>query len=269
MVSDHPAKPGRRVRDSAAPLNTAPASGRATDPAAAPDREARHVHPPTDDPAVPSMVHVPGGAVDLRDDRRGTRWRVEIAPFLLGRYPVTASLHRAATGADLDPSASAGSPVTNVSWLDAIDACNRLSVLSGLDEAYTVDALSGEVTCDWASGGYRLPTEAEWQYACKADTTGYRYGEIDDIAWFADNSGGRVHDVGGKAPNPWGLFDMLGNVWEWCWDLYDEEVYGSYRIFRGGSWAEPARGCGASVRRRSHPTFAIDDLGFRLARTVR
>jgi formylglycine-generating enzyme required for sulfatase activity len=61
---------------------------------------------------------------------------------------------------------------------------------------------------------------------------------------------------------------MLGNVWEWCWDLYDEEVYGSYRIFRGGGWAECPRGCGATVRRRSHPSFAIDDLGFRLARTA-
>jgi formylglycine-generating enzyme required for sulfatase activity len=208
----------------------------------------------TEDLSVSSMVHVPGGAVDLRDDRRGTRWRVEIAPFLLGRYPVT--------------SASGASPVVNVSWDDVIDLCNVMSGRSGLDQAYSRDARSGEVTCDWASNGYRLPTEAEWQYACKAGTSGYRYGEIDDIAWYADNSGGRLRDVGGKAPNPWGLYDMLGNVWEWCWDLYDEEVYGSYRIFRGGGWAESARGCGATVRRRSHPSFAIDDLGFRLARTA-
>jgi len=151
---------------------------------------------------------------------------------------------------------------------DVIDVCNQFSDKHGLRRAYSCDAQSGEVTCDWGSNGYRLPTEAEWQYACKAGTSGYRYGEIDDIAWYADNSGGRVRDVGGKAPNPWGLHDMLGNVWEWCWDLYDDEVYGSYRIFRGGSWAESMRGCGASVRRRSHPSFAIDDLGFRLARTV-
>ncbi|SFB39800.1 Formylglycine-generating enzyme, required for sulfatase activity, contains SUMF1/FGE domain [Amycolatopsis marina] len=199
------------------------------------------------------MVRIPSGTVDLRDDRRGTRWQVEIDPFLLGRYPVT--------------NADDSLPLTNVSWFDAIELCNQFSARSGLRQAYLRDA-SGEVTCDWSAEGYRLPTEAEWQYACKAGTSGYRYGEIDDIAWYADNSGGRVHDVGGKAPNPWGLHDMLGNVWEWCWDLYDEEVYGEYRIFRGGGWAESARGCGASVRRRSHPTFAIDDLGFRLARTV-
>ena len=199
------------------------------------------------------MVSVPGGMVDLRDDRRGTRWQTEVAPFLLGRFPVTAE------GGDL--------PLVEVSWLDAIELCNRFSDLEGLDRAY-VRAVDGEVTCDWAATGYRLPTEAEWQYACKAGTTGYRYGELDDIAWYADNSGGRAHDVGGKAPNPWGLYDMLGNVWEWCWDLYDEEVYGPYRIFRGGGWAESARGCGATVRRRSFPTFAIDDLGVRLARTL-
>ncbi|MFC6083072.1 formylglycine-generating enzyme family protein [Sphaerisporangium aureirubrum] len=215
-----------------------------------------------------SMVRVPGGVVDLRDDRRGARWRVEVAPFLLGRYPVTVGLHRAVARDPSGGSTGDAVPVTNVSWLDAVDVCNRLSELSGLEAVYSRDARSGEVACDRAAGGYRLPTEAEWQYACKAGSTGYRYGEIDDIAWYAGNSGDRAHDVGGKAPNAWGLHDMLGNVWEWCWDLYDEEVYGSYRIFRGGSWAERERGCGATVRRRSHPTFAIDDLGFRLARTV-
>jgi len=122
------------------------------------------VHPPTDEPAVPSMVRITGGAVDLRDDRLGTRWRAEIASFLLGRYPVTAHLHRAVTGTDLNPSASGASPVTNVSWLDAVDVCNQLSARLGLDHAYSRDTQSGEVTCDWASTGYRLPTDAESPY---------------------------------------------------------------------------------------------------------
>jgi hypothetical protein len=111
---------------------------------------------------------------------------------------------------DLDPSASGASPVVNISWLDVIDVCNQFSDKHGLRRAYSCDAQSGEVTCDWGSNGYRLPTEAEWQYACKAGTSGYRYGEIDVIAWYAANSEGRIHDVGGKAPNPWGLYDMLG-----------------------------------------------------------
>nr|WP_051341980.1 SUMF1/EgtB/PvdO family nonheme iron enzyme [Pseudonocardia spinosispora] len=214
------------------------------------------------------MVRVPGGVVDLRDDRRGSRWSVEIAPFLLATYPVTLGLHRAITGIRADRSTSDDSPATNISWFDAIGLCNRLSELSGLTEVYSRDEQGGEVSCDWTADGYRLPTEAEWQYACKAGTSGYRYGDIDEIAWYADNSGGTVHDVGAKRPNPWGLHDMLGNVWEWCWDVYDEEVYGAYRIFRGGGWAESERGCGATVRRRSHPTFTIDDLGFRLARAA-
>jgi len=104
-------------------------------------------------------------------------------------------------------------------------------------------------------------------FGSKAGTTGYRYGEINKIAWYNENSGGKIHEVGTKEPNEWGLYDMLGNAWEWCWDIYDEEVYGSYRILRGGSWAEDSRGCGASCRRRSHPTFCIDDLGFRIAKT--
>lgn len=224
------------------------------------------MHPLTDDPMTVAMAEIPGGTVDLRDDRRGTRWQAEIAPFLLGRYPVTSGQHRAVTGTDPAPSASDAAPVTNISWLDAVEVCNLLSARAGLDRAYCHDVRSGEVTWDRTSDGYRLPTEAEWQYACRAGTTGYRYGEIDEIAWYEANSGGRAHDVGGRTPNAWGLHDMLGNVWEWCWDLYDEEIYGAYRIFRGGGWAESERGCGATVRRRSHPTFTIDDLGFRLAR---
>ncbi|MBM7441324.1 formylglycine-generating enzyme required for sulfatase activity [Streptomyces sp. HB132] len=227
------------------------------------------MHTLTDDETVSCMVPIPAGTVDLRDDRRGARWQEEIEPFLLARHPVTVGQHRAVTGTDADPAVPDALPLTSISWLDAVDLCNRFSARAGLAPVYSHDVRSGEVVRDPDSDGYRLPTEAEWQYACKAGTTGYRYGEIDDIAWYEGNSGGRVHESGAKTPNAWGLHDMLGNVWEWCWDLYDEEVYGAYRTFRGGGWAESERGCGATVRRRSHPTFAIDDLGLRLARGVR
>jgi len=213
------------------------------------------------------MVKIPGGEIELRDDRIKNKWKAEIRPFLLARYPVTMNLYYAITNKSSNSFYGDLKPVVNISWNDAISFCNLLSQKEGLKECYSISNESENIICDWESNGYRLPSEAEWQYACKAGTTGYRYGEIDKIAWYNKNSGGKIHEVGIKEPNAWGLYDMLGNVWEWCWDLYDEQVYGSYRIFRGGSWAEDARGCGASCRRRSHPSFSIDDLGFRLARS--
>lgn len=214
------------------------------------------------------MVKIPAGTIELRDDRIKTTWTAEVKSFLLAPVPVTKELYVSIMQKTLEPTDDPQTPVVEVSWNDAIAFCNLLSQHSGLKGCYSVSEDGESVTCDWEADGYRLPTEAEWQHACKAGTGGYRYGEIDEIAWYRDNSEGMVHGVGKKLPNAWGLYDMLGNVWEWCWDLYDVEVYGTYRLFRGGSWAEEERGCGATCRRRSHPTFRIDDLGFRLARSL-
>jgi formylglycine-generating enzyme required for sulfatase activity len=214
------------------------------------------------------MVKIPGGEIELRDDRKKSTWKVEIKPFLLAPYPVTSELYAQITNKSPVSYAADQKPAVNISWNDAISFCNQLSQEAGFKECYTKSHDSADIVCDWEADGYRLPTEAEWQYACKAGTKGYMYGEIDKIAWYHENSGGQAHEVGRKEPNAWGLYDMLGNVWEWCWDIYDEKVYGSYRVFRGGSWAEPERGCGSTCRRRSHPTFCIDDLGLRLARTL-
>ena len=213
------------------------------------------------------MVKIPGGEIELRDDRIKSKWKTEIRPFLLAQYPVTKGIYNTITNKSLNTFDGDLKPVVNISWNDAISFCNLLSQKAGLKECYSLSYDGESIICNWESDGYRLPTEAEWQYACKAGTTGYRYGELDKIAWYNENSGDEIHEVGRKEPNAWSLYDMLGNVWEWCWDLYDEQVYGSYRIFRGGSWAEVARSCGASCRRRSHPSFCIDDLGFRLARS--
>ncbi|MGE5422039.1 MAG: formylglycine-generating enzyme family protein [Ignavibacteriales bacterium] len=214
------------------------------------------------------MVNIPGGEIVLRDDRTKTEWKVVIRPFFLAQYPVTRELYHSRLKHSETTFRGDIKPVENVSWYEAISFCNLLSLEAGLKECYLISNNSENVTCDWDSNGYRLPTEAEWEYSCRAGTRGYRYAGIDEIAWYQENSGGQTHDVGSKEPNIWGLFDMLGNVWEWCWDLYDEKVYGSYRIFRGGGWNDEARSCGASCRRRSHPNFRIDDLGFRLAKSL-
>jgi formylglycine-generating enzyme required for sulfatase activity len=214
------------------------------------------------------MVKIPGGEIVLRDDRKKYKWKVEIKSFFLAKYPVTQDMYSAIVQAASPSFAGDQNPVENVSWNEAIYFCNLLSQKSGLSECYSISNNGMDVICDFESDGYRLPTEAEWEYACRAETTEVRYGEIDKIAWYKENSGGKTHEVGKKEPNAWGLYDMLGNVWEWCWDVYDEKVYGSYRVFRGGGWYDPARGCLAPNRRRSHPTFGIDDLGFRLAKSI-
>ncbi|MGY0061311.1 formylglycine-generating enzyme family protein [Streptomyces sp. LZ34] len=220
-----------------------------------------------------NMVEIPAGEIVLRDEGTRTNWQVEVAAFRLAPYPVTRELYRAVRG-EAPASVVAGprAPVTEVSWRDAVRFCNLLSEATGLTPCYSLgsgkDPDAQDVDCDWAADGYRLPSEAEWEYACRAGNSGVRYGELDEIAWYRGNSGDRVHEVAAKAPNAWGLHDMIGNVWEWCWDLYDPGVYGPYRVFRGGGAYDPPRGCRASCRRKSHPTLRIDDLGFRLARSL-
>jgi len=214
------------------------------------------------------LIGIPAGRVRLADRRTQRRWSVEVAPYEIAAVPTTQAQYELVTGER--PSAADGDqlPVEGVSWLEAIRFCNALSEREGLAPAYRLPVDAEGTEWDPSASGYRLPTEAEWEYACRAGTTAARYGELDDIAWYRGNSQERVHDVGGKQPNAWGLYDMLGNVWEWCWDFYDPEVYGTYRVLRGGGWFDEPWSCRASVRRRSHPTFQIDDVGFRVARSV-
>jgi formylglycine-generating enzyme required for sulfatase activity len=211
------------------------------------------------------MVALAPGVVTLSDRRTQRSWAVDLAAYELAALPVTQAQYEQVMGER--PSATQGDrlPVESVSWLDAVRFCNALSERVGLSPAY---GLQDEVEWDIAADGYRLPTEAEWEHACRAGTTGARYGELDKVAWYRGNSAERIHEVGGKQPNAWGLYDMLGNVWEWCWDIYDAEVYGTYRVLRGGGWFDEPWSCRASVRRRSHPTLSLDDVGLRLARNA-
>lgn len=231
------------------------------------------------------LVTVPlAGAVEelVVDRRTGGSWTVHVEPFAVADTVVTRGLWDEVYGMTGD-AGTADLPKTEVSWRDAISFCNALSLREGLTPVYEIAQRDVPVPTRWrphsepalddwlvawdhGADGYRLPTDAEWQVACRAGAPGARYGPLDEIAWYADNSGGTVHPVRSKQPNAWGLFDLLGGVWEWCWDLYDPEVYGSYRIIRGGGCSDPEWSCRAGVRRKTNPTASFDDLGFRVAR---
>ena len=191
-----------------------------------------------------------------------TQHRVQITkPFYLSAYEVTQQQYLEVMHSN--PSASKGptKPVENVSWNDAVDFCNRLSKSEGVK--------------------YRLPTEAEWEYACRAGSAAaYSFGNdasgLGEYAWHSSNS---THPVGGLKPNAWGLFDMHGNVWEWCYDWrddYDLKVLvdptgpasGLYRVARGGSFLYPPRDVRAAYRNNTQPYNHYGDGGFRLARTI-
>ncbi len=217
---------------------------------------------------VHEMIAVPPGQVMLSDRRTQRSWGVGLSPYELAAYAVDQALYAQVTGRR--PGAAHGDrlPVVDVSWWDAVRFCNALSRCDGFAPAYHLRADGEGVEWDASADGYRLPTEAEWEHACRAGTTGPRYGPLDEVAWYRGNSHERIHEVGAKQPDPWGFYDTLGNVWEWCWDIYDAEVYGSYRVLRGGGWFDEHWSCRASVRRRSHPTFRVDDVGFRVARSV-
>lgn len=213
------------------------------------------------------MVEIPSGIIELRDDRIKQKWTIDIKPFLLAKYPVTQELYYNVSNENPSTIKGERHPVETVTWKEVVIFCNNFSSMNGLNPCYLINEESEEIKFDINANGFRLPTEAEWEYACKAGSTRIRYGELNQIAWYKENSGMTTHPVGQKEPNQWGLYDMLGNVWEWCSDIYDESVYGSYRIFRGGGWSDEERSVMATTRRRSHPIkFKIDDLGFRIAR---
>ena len=127
------------------------------------------------------MVPIPGGEITLRDDRLKQQWQVEIAPFLLAKYPVTQELYVPVTNEASSCFAGDKNPVESVSWREAVQFCNLLSTAANLAPYYSVDTEMIQVGLK--ANGYRLPTEAEWEYACKAGTKEARYGELNDIAW--------------------------------------------------------------------------------------
>ncbi|MCK6079778.1 formylglycine-generating enzyme family protein [Microbacterium sp. EYE_5] len=207
------------------------------------------------------LARIPAGRVELHDARRKRRWTVELEPFEIGVYPVTQEQLSEVLGI---AASHPRRPAVEVSWQRAVRFCNALSEWEGLDAAYAVDG--EEVRWHVDSDGYRLPTEAEWEYACRAGSTGPHYGLLAEVAWTAADGVSAPQPVGGKLPNLHGLFDTLGNVWEWCWDFLDTERYDDYRVFRGGGFADDAWSVRAGTRRGGGPRMTHDDVGFRVAR---
>ena len=168
-------------------------------------------------------------------------------------------------------------PVENVSWFDAVRFCNKISELAGLDLCYNMDTWQ----CDFSNNGWRLPTEAEWEYACRAGSNGkYCFGNdksrLTEYAWYGANANG-TYPVGIKKPNAWGLYDMHGNVYEWCNDFYDKNYYinspfdnpigpqsGTYRVLRGGSWFNHSDHSQSAHRDGEHPEIGDSHIGFRI-----
>ncbi len=190
-------------------------------------------------------------------------------PFYLGVTEVTQEQYQKVMGTNPSQFQGPQNPVEKVSWAEAVEFCRKLS-------AMPAEKTAGHV--------YRLPTEAEWEYACRAGTTtAYSFGDdasrLGDYGWFRNNSDSKTHPVGEKKPNAWGLYDMHGNVWEWCQDRGRRGTYpsgsatdptgatsGSGHVYRGGSWDIVDAGCRSAYRSGAPPDFRFYDLGFRVLR---
>ena len=216
------------------------------------------------------MVYVSGGTFtmgatseqgsDADSDEKPTH-SVTLSGYYIGKYEVTQELWKAVMGSNPSYFKGDNLPVENVSWNDVQEFLRKLNAMTGKS--------------------YRLPTEAEWEYAARGGNSsrGYKYSggnSIGNVAWFGGNSGSRTHAVGTKSPNELGIYDMSGNVWEWCQDWYGSyssswqrnpqgSNSGSYRVGRGGCWSLSAGYCRVSLRGSDTPGGRGNDLGFRLA----
>jgi formylglycine-generating enzyme required for sulfatase activity len=248
------------------------------------------------------MVRINGGTFTMgspagepeRRDNEGPQHQVTVSSFYMGKYEVTQKEYQEVMGTNPSNFKGDNLPVENVSWYDAIEYCNKRSQKERLTPAYTIDKkkkdpnnknknrfddLKWTVTWNKNANGYRLPTEAEWEYACRAGTTtAYNTGAVisDNTGWYNKNSDDKTHPVGQKSANTWSLYDMHGNVWEWCWDWYGDyssgaqtdpvgAASGDYRVRRGGSWSNVASSTRSVFRLYDNPGSRGNVIGFRVA----
>jgi formylglycine-generating enzyme required for sulfatase activity len=236
-----------------------------------------------------AMVLVPDGWF-VMGDAKGSGdekpHKVYVSAFYMDKYEVTQEEYERVMGENPARWKGVKNPVEQVRWSDAAKYCNARSRREGLEPCYDPKT--------WAynpkANGYRLPTEAEWEYAARAGTeTRYSFGDnssdVKNYAWFKENSGGRPRPVGQKLSNPWGLYDMHGNVWEWCEDFYQVDYYqkspeknpsgpsnGKKKVVRGGGWSSRADECRSAFRNNeasvySDVCFGFDVYGFRCVRS--
>ncbi|MBQ7160008.1 MAG: SUMF1/EgtB/PvdO family nonheme iron enzyme [Treponema sp.] len=242
------------------------------------------------------MVSVQGGEFVMGNEFTGAH-KVLLDDFYMANIPVTQALYKQVMKHSPAKIKGENKPVECVTWFDAIIFCNRFSLLEGKDPCYKagsiveLDKISldnvawSKFNCNFNANGYRLPTEAEWEYAARGGIrqNDFRYAggkDINEVAWYGENSEISTHDVGMKKPNSLGLFDMSGNVEEWCWDIF--ETYriaeqknpkgaetGNMRVKRGGSWLDDAAQCGVFFRGSSPALAKGSNLGFRVCSSVR
>jgi formylglycine-generating enzyme len=206
------------------------------------------------------MTAIPGGRMPA-----GPARGVVVAPFALGVFAVTEEQLGEMLGerrGDTPPHPRR--PATDLSWLRAVRFCNALSEWEGLHPVYRFDG--EDVTRMQDADGFRLPTETEWEFACRAGSSAPRYGALPEIGWSSADGVRHPQDVGARLPNLFGLFDTLGNVWEWCDDVFDPDSGRRARALRGGGFADEPTLVRADVRREGDPRAGYVDVGFRVAR---
>jgi acetoin utilization deacetylase AcuC-like enzyme/formylglycine-generating enzyme required for sulfatase activity len=236
------------------------------------------------------MVSIPGGWFDMGSEKgspdESPVHRVWVDAFLMDKFEVTQGRYAEFPLPDPSHFKNPKHPAEQMNWTDAALYCNERSRAEGLKPCY--DEQTWE--CDFQADGYRLPTEAEWEYACRAGSrTDYSFGgdenKLRQYAWYTKNSARKTHPMGRKTPNPWGLYDMHGNVAEWCNDFYSAAYYqrspernprgpakGTERVLRGGAWNSTAGSCRSSYRvgdpSINDTCLASDSIGFRSVRAV-